>query len=42
LGWQPMISFDQMVEEMMDSDLKLAKRDELCRSQGYDVCNYHE
>ena len=27
LGWKPKISFDKIVEEMIEEDLKLAKRD---------------
>jgi GDPmannose 4,6-dehydratase len=35
LGWEPKISFEELVSEMMDEDLKLAKRDELIRSHGF-------
>jgi len=26
LGWKPKISFDALVEEMIDNDLKIAKK----------------
>jgi GDPmannose 4,6-dehydratase len=29
LGWNPKITFEQLVKEMITEDLKLAKRDEL-------------
>ncbi|WP_298872738.1 GDP-mannose 4,6-dehydratase [uncultured Bradyrhizobium sp.] len=35
LGWVPKISFQQLVSEMMDEDLKLAKRDELIKTHGF-------
>ncbi|MCG8578035.1 MAG: GDP-mannose 4,6-dehydratase, partial [Flavobacteriales bacterium] len=37
LGWSPKISFEELVKEMVEHDLKLAKRDELVRSHGYDT-----
>lgn len=42
LGWQPKISFKQLVSEMVREDLKSAERDELTRSHGYSTPNYHE
>jgi len=30
-GWEPLISFDQMVDEMIDNDLMLAKREKLIK-----------
>jgi GDPmannose 4,6-dehydratase len=35
LGWEPKISFEELVSEMMDENLKLAKRGELIRSHGF-------
>jgi GDPmannose 4,6-dehydratase len=35
LGWEPKISFEEMVDSMVEEDLKEAKRDELCESSGY-------
>jgi len=42
LGWEPVITFDELVQEMMDEDLKLAERDSLCNSSGFKVYERHE
>jgi GDPmannose 4,6-dehydratase len=42
LGWQPGIGFADMVKEMVCHDLEEAKRDTLCRQEGFAVCNFHE
>ncbi len=42
LGWKPLITFKDLVTEMMASDLNEAKRDELCKREGYTVLRYHE
>jgi len=42
LNWQPKISFQELVKEMMMVDLKEAKRDKLCEEKGFNVFNYHE
>jgi GDPmannose 4,6-dehydratase len=42
LGWQPRITFEQMVQEMMAHDLELAKRDELVEREGYQAFKYYE
>ncbi len=42
LGWQPKISFDQMVEEMVREDLEHARRDELIAREGFSTFNRHE
>ena len=42
LGWTPKISFEQLVEEMVIEDLKIAERDELVAKAGYRAFNYHE
>jgi GDPmannose 4,6-dehydratase len=42
LGWTPRITFDEMVREMVESDLKAAKRDALVRRHGYDAYNVRE
>lgn len=42
LGWKPLITFKDLVTEMMASDLDEAKRDELCKKEGYTVLRYHE
>jgi GDPmannose 4,6-dehydratase len=42
LGWEPKITFHELVQEMMREDLILAKRDELCTQEGYKTFAYHE
>ena len=42
LGWEPRISFQEMVREMVHEDLTLAKRDKLCSIHGFYVCRNHE
>ena len=42
LGWEPRTSFQELVSEMVRSDLEEAKRDELCRRHGFNTFNYHE
>lgn len=42
LGWEPRVSFAKMVEEMVQSDLKEASRDQLCKENGYKVLNYYD
>ncbi|HKL81312.1 MAG TPA: GDP-mannose 4,6-dehydratase [Desulfobacter sp.] len=42
LGWQPRISFEDMVKEMVSYDMKEADRDALCKKEGFKVCNYDE
>ncbi len=42
LGWTPKTTFAQLVAEMVRSDLEDAKRDELCKREGFRVNNYFE
>jgi GDPmannose 4,6-dehydratase len=42
LGWVPKTTFAELVSEMMHSDLVEARRDELCKSEGFTVLNHHE
>jgi len=42
LGWEPETTFVELVAEMMRCDLEEAKKDELCKSEGFSVLNYHE
>ncbi|ABF42814.1 GDP-mannose 4,6-dehydratase [Candidatus Koribacter versatilis Ellin345] len=42
LGWQPRIGFDQLVTEMVMSDLDAAERDVLVHKHGYKVFESHE
>ncbi len=42
LGWEPRISFAEMVTEMVQEDFKSAERDQLVKFHGYYASNYHE
>ena len=42
LNWEPKISFQDLVAEMVKSDLKEAKKDKLCVEKGFDIYNYYE
>ena len=42
LGWEPKITFGELVKEMVREDLKSAERDELVKRHGYYTNAYHE
>ena len=42
LGWEPEITFEEMVHEMMEADLQHAKRDALVKEHGFKAFDYHE
>ena len=42
LGWEPKISFEELVREMVLADLEVAKRDALVEKHGFRSFNYHE
>lgn len=42
LGWEPKVSFEKMVTEMVAFDLQEAERDNLYRKEGFAVRNYFE
>jgi GDPmannose 4,6-dehydratase len=42
LGWQPRVSFRELVAEMVREDLKAAERDELVKKHGFPAYDYHE
>jgi len=42
LGWQPKISFADLVKEMVLADLEVAQRDALVKKHGFKSFNYHE
>lgn len=42
LGWVPKITFEEMVHEMMENDLDLAKRDALVKDHGFKAYDYNE
>jgi GDPmannose 4,6-dehydratase len=37
LGWEPKISFQEMICEMIKADLLDAMRDQLCKESGFKV-----
>jgi GDPmannose 4,6-dehydratase len=42
LGWKAEVTFEQLVTEMMESDLQEAQRDALVAKEGYKVFSRHE
>tara|TARA_Y100000389_G_C17462192_1_gene522641 strand:- start:2232 stop:3326 length:1095 start_codon:yes stop_codon:yes gene_type:complete len=42
LGWKAKISFEEMVSEMMDRDIEIAKRDCLVQKHGFKSLNFNE
>ncbi|SDD38823.1 GDPmannose 4,6-dehydratase [Algoriphagus faecimaris] len=42
LGWEPKITLEDLVKDMMQSDLKLMKKDQYLRDGGYETLNYFE
>jgi GDPmannose 4,6-dehydratase len=37
LGWQPRVSFDELVALMVDSDLDLARKEQVLLAAGHDI-----
>ena len=42
LGWQPQISFQELVREMVAHDLEQAQRDDLCMQAGFPILKHTE
>jgi GDPmannose 4,6-dehydratase len=42
LGWTAEVTFPELVTEMVESDLEVAKRDALVAKEGYKVYSHHE
>jgi len=42
LGWEPRISFQQLISEMVAEDMKEAQKDNLCRQEGYKTYDHFE
>ena len=42
LGWVPEITFNELVQEMVVADLKIAERDQIVSQKGYRPYNYFE
>jgi len=42
LGWEPKITLEEIVTEMVEHDLMIAKRDALCEKEGFRTNRYYE
>jgi len=42
LGWEPKITLEELVEDMMQSDIKLFKKDQYLKDGGFNTLNYYE
>jgi len=42
LGWRPETSFDELVREMVEADLEIARRDAHMQQHGFKVFHHHE
>ncbi len=42
LGWTAEVGFVDLVKEMVETDLELAKRDSLVSREGYKIYSHHE
>ncbi len=42
LGWEPKITLEEMVQEMMDNDINIAKRDCLVKKHGFKTQDFNE
>jgi GDPmannose 4,6-dehydratase len=42
LGWEPKISFQEMISAMVKADVEEASRDQFCKDQGFKVLNFNE
>jgi len=42
LGWEPEITIDQMIEEMVQKDLKIARKEQLLIDNGYSSYTYED
>ena len=42
LGWEPKTTFDELVAEMVQEDLKIAKSDEIVKDHGFAVMDYNQ
>ena len=42
LGWEPELTLDDLVKDMMEADLKLMTREQYLKNGGFNVMNYYE
>ena len=42
LGWEPKITVKEMIQEMMENDLNIAKKDSLIKKHGFNAPDFNE
>jgi GDPmannose 4,6-dehydratase len=42
LGWEPKITLEELVDDMMSSDIQLFKKEKYLKNGGYNTLNYYE
>ncbi len=42
LGWEPELSLDDLVADMMESDIELMKQEQFLKEGGFQIMNYYE
>ena len=42
LGWEPKISFHELIDEMVKADFEMARRDYICKMAGFKIFDYNE
>tara|TARA_Y100001935_G_C17226252_1_gene467952 strand:- start:144 stop:1067 length:924 start_codon:yes stop_codon:yes gene_type:complete len=42
LGWKPEYNLDELIEDMMTSDIKLMQKDQFLKDNGFQTLNYYE
>ncbi len=42
LNWEPKITLDELITEMIENDLELAKKDNLCKKHGFSIIENRE
>jgi len=42
LGWKPRFDLEELIREMISSDLEIAKKEVLLKNEGYQIPNQHE
>lgn len=42
LGWEPLYSLDDLIKDMMASDLKLMRKEQHLKNGGFNILNYYE
>ncbi|MFH0977518.1 MAG: GDP-mannose 4,6-dehydratase [Spirochaetota bacterium] len=42
LGWKPRVTFNELIKMMVKADIEEARKDSLCKREGFKAFNYHE